>query len=154
MSFAVIIYTAGKYSINDIIAEVLAMKGKALSIKKTTVFDIIRGALIAIVVSLIGVLLLALIVKLASIGSDVILPINQVLKILSILIGCILGIKDKTKGAVKGGTIGLVYSLLSIFVFLILNKTLDGSSINYIDIVTGAAAGALSGIIAINFRRK
>lgn len=130
------------------------MKSKALSIKKSTVFDIIRGVLLAMVISLIGVLLLALIVKLTSIGSDVILPINQVLKIASILLGCILGIKDKVKGALKGGIIGLLYSLLSIFVFLILNKTLDGSSINYIDIISGLAAGALSGIIAVNFRRK
>lgn len=130
------------------------MKSKALSIKKSTVFDIIRGVLLAMVISLIGVLLLALIVKLTSIGSDVILPINQVLKIASILLGCIFGIKDKVKGALKGAIIGLLYSLLSIFVFLILNKTLDGSSINYIDIISGLAAGALSGIIAVNFRRK
>lgn len=130
------------------------MKSKAMSIKKATVFDIIRGVLLSVVISLIGVLILALIVKLTSIGNEVILPINQVLKILSILLGCILGIKEKEKGALKGSIIGLFYSLLSIFVFLILNKSLSGSSINYIDIVAGIAAGALSGIIAVNFRKK
>ncbi|MDD3947713.1 MAG: TIGR04086 family membrane protein [Clostridia bacterium] len=130
------------------------MKGKAVSIKKTTVFDSIRGVLIALIVSLLGVLILALIVKLTSIGSEVILPINQVLKIISILLGCIFGIKEKEKGALKGGLIGLIYSLLAIFVFLILNKTLSGSSINYIDLVSGLVAGILSGIIAVNFRKK
>jgi len=130
------------------------MKGKAVSIKKTTVFDSIRGVLIALIVSLLGVLILALIVKLTSIGSEVILPINQVLKIISILLGCIFGIKEKEKGALKGGLIGLIYSLLAIFVFLILNKTLNGSSINYIDLVSGLVAGILSGIIAVNFRKK
>jgi len=130
------------------------MKGKAMSVKKTTVFDIIRGVLLSAVISLIGVLMLALIVKLTSAGSDVILPVNQVLKILSVLLGCLFGIKEKEKGALKGGVIGLCYSLLSIFIFLILNKTLSGSSINYIDIVADTAAGCLSGIIAVNFRKK
>ncbi|HOB64501.1 MAG: TIGR04086 family membrane protein [Clostridiales bacterium] len=130
------------------------LKAKSLSINKTTIFDIIRGTLLAAVISLLGVLILALICKLTTVGNEVILPINQVLKILSILLGCIFGIKEKVKGAIKGGTIGLLYSLLSIFIFLILNKTLDGSSINYIDIVSGLAAGVLSGIIAVNFRKK
>ena len=130
------------------------MKSKAVSIKKTTVFDIIRGVLIALIVSMLGVLILELIVKLTSIGNEVILPINQVLKILSLLLGCVFGIKEKEKGALKGGMIGLIYSLLAIFVFLILNKTLSGSSINYIDLVSGLTAGILSGIIAVNFKRK
>jgi putative membrane protein (TIGR04086 family) len=130
------------------------MKGKAMAIKKTTVFDIIRGILLAAVISLAGVLILALIVKLTSIGSEVILPVNQIIKILSVLLGCLFGIKEKEKGALKGSIIGLSYSLLSIFIFLIMNKTLSGSSINYIDLIAGTAAGCLSGIIAVNFKKK
>lgn len=121
---------------------------------KTFFMDIIRSTLIAVIISLVGVLALALTVKFSEIGDNVILPINQVIKILSILFGAIFGIKAKESGALKGLFIGLLYTLVSVFVFLILNKTLSGSSFNYVDFATGAAAGLISGIIAVNFKKK
>lgn len=121
---------------------------------KTFFMDIIRSTLIAVIISLVGVLALALAVKFSEIGDNVILPINQVIKILSILFGAIFGIKTKESGALKGLFIGLLYTLVSVFVFLILNKTLSGASFNYVDFATGAAAGLISGIIAVNFKKK
>lgn len=130
------------------------MKAKALKINKSTVTDILRSSLIAVIVSLVLVLVLALIVKFTGIGNSVILPVNQVIKIVSILVGCLLGIKTKEAGILKGAVSGLLFTLISVFVFLIINKTLDGNSFSFMDFVAGIVAGAVSGIIAVNFKKK
>jgi putative membrane protein, TIGR04086 family/integral membrane protein, TIGR04097 family len=129
-------------------------KAKPVTVNKETIFDVIRGTLIAVISALLGVLILAIVIKFTGIGDSVILPINQALKILSVLIGCVVGIKDKTKGAIKGGIIGLLFTAIAIFVFLIINKTLEANSINAIDFIAGIAAGVVSGIIAVNFKKK
>lgn len=129
-------------------------KSNGVKWNKNTLTDILRSALIAVIFSLIGVLILALVVKLTGIDSSVILPINQVLKILSILFGCLIGIKTKEKGALKGAIAGLIYTLISVFVFLILNGKLGADSFSYVDFVAGLAAGAISGIIAVNFGKN
>lgn len=130
------------------------MKEKVKIFNKDFIIDVVKSTLIATIASLIGVLILALIVKFVSIGENVIFPINQVIKIGSILIGCLAGIKHRENGAIKGAVTGLFYTLLSVFVFLIINKTLDGNSFNYIDFVSGIIAGTVSGIIAVNFKKK
>ncbi|MFA5450337.1 MAG: TIGR04086 family membrane protein [Clostridia bacterium] len=130
------------------------MKSKSLPINKSTIFDIVRGVLWAAISSLIAVLILALIVKFTGIGDAIVLPIVQVVKILSILLGCVLGIKDKSKGAIKGAIIGLLYTAISVFVFLILKSGLEANSFSLIDFASGLAAGAVSGIIAVNFKKE
>lgn len=130
------------------------MKAKSMSVNRNTVFDIIRSTLIAVIFSLIAVLILALVVKLTDISESVIMPIIQVIKIGSILGGCMLGIKEKSKGAIKGSINGLLYTAISVFIFLILNKKLDGNSFGVFDFIAGIVAGAISGIIAVNFRKK
>jgi putative membrane protein (TIGR04086 family) len=136
------------------------MKTKVISKKtmsagsKTTFYDILRGVLIAVIASLVGVLLLALIAKISGMSESVILPLNQVIKIASILVGCFFGLKDRTKGVFKGAVIGICYAVISIFIFLIVNRTLNGNSFSVIDLLANTAAGAVSGIITVNFRKR
>ncbi|MCL2630677.1 MAG: TIGR04086 family membrane protein [Firmicutes bacterium] len=131
------------------------MKSKMASEgNKAIVLDILRSTLIAVIASLIVVLVLALIVKLTGMGEGAILPINQVLKVLSVLVGCLFGIKDRSKGAFKGASAGLLYAVVSIFVFLVLKNSLSGNSFSFIDLIANTATGAVSGIISVNFRKK
>lgn len=120
-----------------------------IKIDKNTLCDILRMTLISVLITLVAVLIFGIIVKLADVPSGIIMPINQVIKVLSILLGAVIGIKCKEKGVLKGAVAGLLYTVISVFVFLILNKTLTGS-FGVVDAVSGIILGAVSGIIAVN----
>ncbi|MFW5780571.1 MAG: TIGR04086 family membrane protein [Bacillota bacterium] len=126
---------------------------KKLSINKTNVMDTLRACIIAIIISLLFVLILALVVKIFTIDSNVIMPINQIIKILSILGGCFFGFKSQEKGAIKGGIVGVFYTLLAMLVFGIVENTISFKNFNWYDLLTGVVAGIISGILAVNFRK-
>lgn len=130
------------------------MKKIKIKVNKSFILDIVRASIMALILSLIGVLLLALCVKLFQMTSKAILPVNQVIKLLSILGGCFLGFKTMEKGAIKGGTVGVVYVLLSILVFGLLENTISFRPFHWLDLVAGLIAGVISGILAVNFRKK
>ena len=127
---------------------------KKISIQKNSVVDIAKSIIIAIIFSLLGVLILALFVKLFSMNSKAIMPINQVIKILSIFGGCFLGIKNLEKGALKGGLIGIFYTLISILVFGIIEKSISFKAFNWFDLLAGTIAGIISGILVVNIKKK
>ena len=130
------------------------MKLKEINIKKfkldkATVTDIVRASLIAVIISLLAVLILGIIMKFVDISDAILLPVNQVIKVISVLLGCIIGIKCKTRGALKGLSVGAIYTLASILLFWIVNGNLGGN-FGVVDAVSGLITGAVSGIIAVN----
>lgn len=127
---------------------------KKLTINKYSVLDVSRGCIISVIISLIFVLILALVTKFFSIDSKVIMPINQVIKILSIFGGCFFGFKQRENGAIKGGIVGIFYVLLSILVFGIIEKSVSFKNFNWFDLIAGVIAGIISGILAVNIRKE
>ena len=116
--------------------------------------SVLKGAFFALAISLIGVLLFAFIIKLTSIDDTLIAPINQVIKGISILMGCFYGTKQaRSNGLLKGVLIGLVYTILSFFIFSLLNGQLSFQKSFINDILFGAVIGAICGVISINMRR-
>ena len=114
--------------------------------------DCIRSTLIAAVISTIAVLILGLLVRFTSIGDKAIVPINQVLKILAILAGCLFGVKEAKGGLLKGLVAGILFALFS---FLALGSAFgDFSVFSILDFCACAAAGGVSGIISVNVRNK
>ncbi|MFI3228651.1 MAG: TIGR04086 family membrane protein [Bacillota bacterium] len=130
------------------------MKATASLNKKNIILDVLISTLKAVIFSIIGVLILAIFVKFCSLGDNVVVPLNQVIKYASILFGCIFGIKDKTSGAIKGAIIGLLYTTLSVFIFLIIDSTLSAQNFNFFDFLTGTVGGIICGIIAVNVGSK
>ncbi|HHU43139.1 MAG: TIGR04086 family membrane protein [Bacillota bacterium] len=126
---------------------------KKLSINKTNVLDTVKACIIAVIISLLFVLVLALVVKIFTIDSKIIMPINQVIKIVSILGGCFFGFKSREKGAIKGGIVGIFYTLLSMLIFGIVENSISFSNFNWYDLLTGVVAGIISGILAVNIRK-
>ncbi|MCK9574853.1 MAG: TIGR04086 family membrane protein [Clostridia bacterium] len=125
-----------------------------LSSKKAFV-QVLKGAVIGVIISLILVLLFALIIKLTDISDSVITPINQIIKILSIFIGVYFALKNSYySGMFKGILVGLFYTVLSFLVFSALDGTfvLDTSFVN--DLLFGGITGAISGIILVNLKRN
>ena len=127
---------------------------KKLSINKTYVLDTVKACIIAVIISLLFVLVLALVVKIFTIDSKIIMPINQVIKIVSILGGCFFGFKSREKGAIKGGIVGIFYTLLSMLIFGIVENSISFSNFNWYDLLTGVVAGIILGIFAVNIRKN
>lgn len=127
---------------------------KNLNINKHFFLDIIRTTIIAVIISLVLVLVFALIVNLVEVGEKVILPVNQAIKVISILASCFVGFKENKQGAFKGALSGLCYTLLSVLVFGLISKEISFNLMKLIDVALGIVAGAISGILSVNIRKK
>ena len=116
---------------------------------------VIKGALWAVSISLIAILLFAIIIRFTNIPDSFIMPINQVIKVFSILIGAILASKINPRNGLKMGfTIGVVYSILAFIIFSILSMTFSLGMTNIIDIVFAGLIGAISGVFAVNMNKN
>lgn len=118
------------------------------------VFEIVKADIIALIIALIAILISALIVKLCSVGDGAIPIINQVIKSVSIFIGCLVSLKKPNNGWLRGLIAGFTFSALSFVVFSALdaNFVFGLSLLN--DVVLGGVSGMLSGIIAVNVRNR
>ncbi len=120
---------------------------------KSDVFDVIKAVLFSTLISLGLVLIFAIIIKFASLQNSVILPVNIAIKILSVLIGVMLGFKQAQNGIIKGAFAGLIYMLFTFLIFAALCAFKD-VNFSWIDLITLPVAGAISGIITVNVKAK
>lgn len=116
---------------------------------------LLKGALMALSVCLISILIFAFILRFVAISETVIKPINQVIKTISILVGTFYGLKKShDMGLISGLCIGLLFTIIAFVAF----SALDGSFVFGITLVNdcmfGAITGGICGIIAVNFKRK
>ena len=129
-------------------------KTSSLTPKSTVILQLTKASFWALSFALICILLFAFIIKYTSISSDAIMPINQVIKGLSILIGCfVFGKKIKTKGWLWGGIIGILFTILAFIVFSILDGSFNFNLTLLNDIIFGCLMGVIAGIIGISLRK-
>ena len=122
---------------------------------KSNTITYLRGAIIAISISLVLILLFALLIRFFGISDNLIMPINQIIKILSIFFGVFLALKDHAQnGLVKGLIIGIVYTLIAYITFSILSGYFKLSLSLLYDIIFGGIIGGISGIISVNLIKK
>ena len=116
---------------------------------------VIKGMLVAISISLVAILLFALIIRFTGINDNWIMPINQVIKIVSIFLGCMVSLKrSKAKGLYKGLVLGFFYTIFAFFLFSALSGSLSFSLTFLNDLLFGSIVGGLCGIIAANLKRN
>ncbi|MCQ2602517.1 MAG: TIGR04086 family membrane protein [Clostridia bacterium] len=119
---------------------------------KQNAFDILKSALIATIISLVFVIILALVAKATSMSDKTIEIVNYVIKIISIFIGCIIGIKYPENGILKGTISALLYIGVTIFIFAAF-LAFKGVNVNWLDFVFLPIAGAISGVIKVNIKK-
>ena len=94
--------------------------------KKTSIMNVAKGVLLAVCLTVVLVLILAVVYKFVDLSDSVIKIINQIIKVVSIGFGVFICLKkDKSKGMLKGSIIGSVYMLVSFLVFSILVSTFN-----------------------------
>ena len=135
----------------------MKLKEKKSSIKipkNAFVFSVAKGALVAVCVSLVLVLLFAFLLKFTNIPESTIKPVNQVIKGISILIGVFVGLrKSKELGLVSGLLIGFIYTIVAFVIFSILGGVFAFDLTFLTDILFGAVMGAICGIIYVNLKK-
>ncbi|MEG1612778.1 MAG: TIGR04086 family membrane protein [Clostridia bacterium] len=122
-------------------------------INKNLYLDVLRSVLISIIVSFILILAFAIIVKYANLGEKVISYVNVAIKIISILTGIFIGLKECSNGLFKGALSGLLFTLMSFLIFALLDKGFTNAHFTIIDIIIGAVVGLISGIITVNVKK-
>lgn len=116
---------------------------------------IIKGSLVALCISLVGILIFAFILKFADISDGAIRPINQIIKGISILVGVFVAMRKVDKmGLVGGLLIGLFYTIIAFVVFSILDGNFSFNLTLLNDLLFGGIMGAICGIIAVNVKRR
>lgn len=116
---------------------------------------IIKGSLIALSFSLVGILIFAFVLRFIAISDGAIKPINQVIKILSVAFGVFIGLKkNHDMGLIRGLLIGLLYTIMAFISFSILDGSMSFSITLINDLLFGAISGAICGILAVNLKRK
>ncbi len=89
------------------------------SVKKSLVLQSLKAGLLSFVFSCIGVLVLALIAKLCNIGDKALPIVNQVLKVIAIVVGTLISVKDE-KFLLKAVIGAVIFWLLSFAVFAVM----------------------------------
>ena len=115
----------------------------------------VKGTLIALCFSLIGILVFAFILKFTNISEGVITPVNQAIKGVSIFLGVFLALKKQREmGLVSGFLIGLFYTLLAFLVFSVLSSHFAFDLTLLTDIAFGGIIGGICGIISVNIKKS
>ena len=119
------------------------------------IMRIVKGVVLAILLSLILLLSFALLLTYTNIAENTIIPVVMIIVGISILVGStICARKIKKNGIINGGLVGLNYILL---LYLVSSLCLVGFSLtlnSFIMLIVGLITGMLGGIIGVNFSKK
>ncbi len=128
---------------------------KQLENKAPFFVTILKGSLMALSFCLIAILIFAFALRIFTISDNAIRPVNQVIKILSIFFGTLFGLKKvKEMGLILGMLIGLLFTIISYVSFSLLDGNFQFGISFLNDCLFGAITGGISGIIAVNFKKK
>lgn len=120
---------------------------------KIHIFQILKAAFAAVIIALLFALVFTLIIQLFSLSSASIKPVNQVLKILSVIAGGLLFLRGE-RGLIKGAAYGFIAVIATYLLFGAIAGSLSISWKFAIEIVLGVVAGAVTGIIAVNIKKN
>lgn len=120
--------------------------------KSNFIISVIKGTVIALTIVLLGILIFAGVIKLASLGEKVIKPVNQFIKVIAVFVGCFFSLKG-SMGFLKGGLVGILTNVLCYLVFSLLGGSLNFGFSFFIDLIFCTSAGILSGIITVNLKK-
>lgn len=127
----------------------------ALSKNKNFILALLKGTFVSLLISLVGILIFALFLKFVDINDGWIMPINQIIKVVSIFFGVKLMVKySEGKGFAKGLVLGLVYTIFAFIIFSLLSSSFVFDVTLLFDTLFGAIIGIICGIICVSTKRS
>lgn len=131
------------------------MKDKLKKIDFASLTTILKASLIGVVVSILLVLLFAFVLKFVDLNSGVISLVDQIIKVVSIVVAVIILNKTTTEGLlVKSIIAGAIYSLITFIVFSILNGGFSFGLGILTDIAFSSLVGGVGAILLNIFNKK
>ena len=119
--------------------------------ENSALFQIVKGTGIAVLFALVATVLFSFILRLTPLPDSVIMPVDQCIKALAVLFGCLFSLRGE-KGWLKGLAVGMLTVALTGFVFSAVARDFSFSLLQLAEFAFGAVAGLLSGIVAVNLR--
>lgn len=122
-------------------------------VSKRKIFDaidfknLLKGVLIALSFSIVCILIFAMILKFVDMNTNWIVNINQIIKVLSILIACIIMSKKEKVNLVSAMILGICYSIISFFVFSALSGHFTFDYTLLFNIIFAGIIGLICGVI-------
>ena len=128
---------------------------KVKSLKFSNIFNIIKCALLAVVITLIGIVLLAVVLKFIDLNSVAINYINDIVKAISIFV-MMLCIKKRgeNKLLIKAIFAGLIYSTLCFIIFSSFNGNFAFNLGFVYDLLFAIIVAVIASIILNILKRK
>jgi putative membrane protein (TIGR04086 family) len=120
--------------------------------KSGFIFTILKGTLLSVTSTLIGVLIFAGLIKATAMDVSVIKPVNQFIKIIAIFIGCLFSVKGKM-ALIKGILIGALATVMTYLVFALFGGGVSFKVAFLIDIVFAVIVGGISSIILVSIKK-
>lgn len=117
------------------------------------IFQIAGAVLAAVLISLAFVLLFTVAIQLFNLPSGIIKPVNQAFKVVSVVCGGLMFIRGD-KGLIKGAIYGVAAIVITFLVFGAIAGSLSFSWKFVLELLIGAASGGVTGVIAVNIKRK
>lgn len=118
-------------------------------------WDVSLGAIGALILSLVYVAVFAGCVRLFHINENSMPIVNEIAKAACILCGAWLSVrKHPMKGWLRGGLAGLLYVILTFVLFSAIDGDWSAGWPFVSDLLLGAVAGGIGGILFVNIRKK
>lgn len=131
------------------------MKEKLKKINLNMIAHILKASLIGVIASILLVLVFAFVLKFVDLNSNTISLIDQIIKIVSIMIAVVALSKSNPDGLlVKAIAVGALYSILTFIVFSTLNGGINFSVATLTDVIFSAMIGGVVAILLNIIRKK
>jgi len=137
---------------NDMFAKTKAPRRAGKSSKSRTAWGrVLKGLAVAVMVTVGSVVVFALLMQWLMPSDLVIKIFNQIMKLLSILIGVYVAVdRGGENGLIRGASVGLLYMGAGVALYAILTQQGLPFGAYLADIGMGVAAGGLSGMVLSN----
>ena len=113
--------------------------------------QIVKAVVLSVLFCVGAVLLLSLLLMFLDVSDTVLTVICQCVKALSVLFGCFFALRGRM-GWLKGLVSGIFTAAITYLLFTLLGGDYHASWLILLDLLFGAAAGILSGIVAVNVK--
>lgn len=110
----------------------------------------LKGLILSLIVSFALILLFAVVIKLTNLSDGWIVPINLVIKALSVAVGVIIYTKSRCGGFKKGFILAICYTTLAFVVFSAISGGFSFGWEILLDYAFTAVVGIIVGVIRVN----
>lgn len=115
-------------------------------------FSIVKGVGLALAFSLLFSVVLAYVLRVGGLSEKVVYPVTQTVKIACAFLGALTTIRGE-KGWLKGGAVGLLFSMLSYLAFSAIGGDFSLTWLILFELLVSTFAGVVGGIIGVNVSR-